>query len=98
MPDKTFVLVGYYKVKSIYSYQETKFTTQAKSWVSQRVDFSSPGGAKYLLLYTSNEGITNKFRNQQLGDQKIHSNNDLKLIGHPNLIINLTWFLKLKKT
>ena len=63
MPDKTFVLVGYYKSQEHLDWilRNQIYNTRTGSAKGSISISSREAAAKYLLLYTSNEIITNKF-------------------------------------
>jgi predicted component of viral defense system (DUF524 family) len=86
IPDKTFVLVGYYKSQEhldwiLKTHLYNTRTGSAKGSISIS---SQEASAKYLLLYTNNEPITNKLFKLNNKGPEIYSNSDLQSIGYPN--------------
>lgn len=85
IPDETFVLIGFYKSEEQYKWiiKNGLFNFRAGTDRGSMILDKETIGAKYLLLHTHNQPITNDFWRITSKGPKILSKNDLILKGYP---------------
>jgi len=86
LPDKTIVLVGYYKNPEHLDWilKNKLYNTRTGSARGSISVTSKEAGAKYLLLYTNGETVTDKFYKLDQGGPEVFTKDDLLSIGYPN--------------
>lgn len=86
LPDETFVLVGYYKSKEHLDWILKNRLYNARSGTARgSISISSKeAGAKYLLLYTKNDTVTNRIYKLNKNGPEVFTSNELSQIGYPN--------------
>lgn len=100
MPDKTFVLIGYYKSPEHLDWilRNQLYNTRTGSANGSISIRSQEASAKYLLLYTKGETVTDKIYKIDQRGPEVYSVNDLLSIGYPNPNYQSYLVFKIEKT